>query len=107
MTFGGKRLAVLGSRRFAFVFLSVFVLTIPALVTRAQQRCLEPGRIEILKKQISDNIPAAADAKLQNDLVSASGEFRLATRIAAAEKLSTDIKKQDSDKPGKKQRSEE
>ncbi len=69
-----------------------------------QQRCLEPGRLQILKQQIADAKPVAADPKLHDELVEASEEFSLATRALTMDRLSSDKKKQDPDKPTKKMR---
>ncbi|PYS99283.1 MAG: hypothetical protein DMF63_11705 [Acidobacteria bacterium] len=72
--------------------------------TKAQQKCLEPGRLAALKKQIADPKPPAVDTQLHDELIAASDEFSLATRTETINRLAGEDKRQEPEKPKKKQK---
>jgi VWFA-related protein len=98
-------LSALASRwRFVVALSAIALPSVLTSAARAQptQQCLEPGRLAVVRKQISDTTQSTADPKLRDELIAANEEFSLASRAATIDKLQEDPKKQNSDKPNKK-----
>ena len=91
-----------GRRSLVAGLFTIALLLLLTSVSPAQQQCLEPGRLATLRKQIADNSVATADSKLRDELMAASEEFALASRAATMDRLSSDNKEKNSDKPKKK-----
>ena len=62
-------------RYFGFISILCFFLTSAALVVPGQRRCLDPGKLEEIKKQLAGTDSPAENKKLHDQFVAAATEL--------------------------------
>ena len=79
----------------ASVFTFAFAVMMAASHVSAQEKCLEPGKLDLIKKQISEDSPIPENANLKVELVKSAQDFSAAaTKARLAEGDSAMAKRQ-------------